>query len=60
MAVWRLDLDSELVYAGDAGNTEAGRPSRRTGVEWSNHWTPGEHLLTDANFRVDAHQVLRQ
>jgi outer membrane receptor protein involved in Fe transport len=49
LAIWRLDFDSELVYVGDAGNTAAGRPSRRTGVEWSNHWTPGEHLLLDAN-----------
>jgi len=50
LAIWRLDFDSELVYVGDAGNTEAGRPSRRTGVEWSNHWTPSEHVLMDANF----------
>jgi TonB dependent receptor/TonB-dependent Receptor Plug Domain len=50
LAIWQLDFDSELVYVGDAGNTEAGRPSRRTGVEWSNHWTPGEHVLMDANF----------
>jgi outer membrane cobalamin receptor len=50
LALWRLDFDSELVYVGDAGNTEAGRPSRRTGIEWSNHWTPGKHLLMDANF----------
>jgi outer membrane receptor protein involved in Fe transport len=50
LAIWRLDLDSELVYVGDAGNTEAGRPSRRTGVEWSNHWKLGDHLLMDANF----------
>ena len=49
-AIWKLDFDSELVYVGDAGNTEAGRPSRRTGVEWSNHWTPGEHFLMDASF----------
>jgi TonB dependent receptor/TonB-dependent Receptor Plug Domain len=49
LAIWRLDFDSELVYVGDAGNTEAGRPSRRTGVEWSNHWTPSEHFLMDAN-----------
>ena len=49
VALWRLDFDSELVYAGDAGTTEAGRPSRRTGVEWSNHWTVGEHLLVDGN-----------
>ena len=50
LAVWQLDADSELVYVGDAGNTEAGRPSRRTGVEWSNHWTPSRHWLMDANF----------
>lgn len=50
LAIWRLDFDSELVYSGDQGNTEAGRPSRRTGVEWSNHLTPGEHILMDANF----------
>lgn len=49
LALWRLDFDSELVYVGDAGNTEPGRPSRRTGVEWGNHWTPGEHWVVDAN-----------
>lgn len=48
LALWRLDFDSELVYAGDAGNTEAARASRRTGIEWSKHWSPGEHLLMDA------------
>lgn len=50
VAIWRLDFDSELVYVGDVGNTKAGRPSRRTGIEWGNHWTPGEHFLMDANF----------
>ena len=49
LALWRLDFDSELVYVGDAGNTEAGRPSRRTGVEWSHHWTPSAHFWLDAN-----------
>lgn len=49
LALWRLDFDSELVYVGDAGNTEAGRPSRRTGIEWSNHWTPSEHFWMDVN-----------
>jgi outer membrane cobalamin receptor len=49
LALWRLDFDSELAYVGDAGNTEAGRPSKRVGVEWSNHWTPGEHFLMDVN-----------
>ena len=32
-----LKLDSELAFIGDAGN-EAGRPSDRYGVEWSNRW----------------------
>jgi hypothetical protein len=35
LSVFGLELDSELVFVGDAGTTEAGRPSRRTGVELS-------------------------
>ena len=29
VALWYLGLDSELLFVGDAGTTEAGRPSRR-------------------------------
>ena len=29
VTVWTLGLDSELVFVGDAGTTDAGRPSRR-------------------------------
>ena len=36
--VWKLHLDSELVYVGDAGTTEAGRASSRRGVEASLRW----------------------
>lgn len=49
IALWQLDFDSELVYSGDAGSTEAGRPSKRNGVEISNHWTPSDRYLLDAN-----------
>jgi hypothetical protein len=35
LAVWRLSLDSELVFVGDAGTTAASRPSERYGIEWS-------------------------
>lgn len=49
LALWRLDFDSELVYVGDAGNTTAGRASRRIGVEWGNRWVRGDHLRVDAN-----------
>jgi hypothetical protein len=33
-----LDFDSELLFVGDAGTTEASRPSRRIGVEWTNRY----------------------
>lgn len=49
LTVWMLDLDSELLFIGDAGNTEATRPSRRTGVEFSNYWTPRRGLIVDAD-----------
>jgi len=49
LAYWRLNFDSELVYVGDAGSTQPGRPSQRTGVEWSNHWTPNSKFLMDMN-----------
>jgi outer membrane receptor protein involved in Fe transport len=38
LALWRLDLASELVFVGDAGDTAASRASRREGIEWNNHW----------------------
>jgi outer membrane receptor protein involved in Fe transport len=47
LALWRLTLDSELLFAGDAGTTEASRPSRRQGLEWSSHYTPYKWLLLD-------------
>ena len=50
LALWQLDFDSELVYVGDAGNTQAGRPSRRTGVEWRHHWQNQRPWRIDANF----------
>jgi hypothetical protein len=49
LAVWWLDLDSELLFIGDAGNTEATRPSRRYGVEIANYWRPLDWLTLDAD-----------
>jgi outer membrane receptor protein involved in Fe transport len=34
---------------GDAGTTEANRPSTRRGVEWNNRWIPVPWLLVDAD-----------
>lgn len=47
LALWYLHLDSELVFVGDAGTTEAGRPSNRRGVEWSTRWRPRPWLFMD-------------
>ena len=48
VALWRLDADSELIFVGDAGTTEASRPSRRWGIEWTNQ------LLLAAGVQLDA------
>lgn len=57
LTVFRLELDSELVYLGDSGTTEAGPPSRRTGIELANFYRIRPWIaldldltLTDAEF----------
>ncbi|MFA7290826.1 MAG: TonB-dependent receptor [Rhodocyclaceae bacterium] len=49
ISLWRLELDSELLFVGDAGITEASRPSRRQGVEWNNLWSVNAWLSFDAD-----------
>jgi hypothetical protein len=49
MALWGLDIDSELLFVGDAGTTEASRPSRRVGFEWSHIYSPRPWLTLDAD-----------
>jgi hydrogenase/urease accessory protein HupE len=50
LSVWWLDIDSELVFVGDAGTTEASRPSRRYGIEWANYYNLTKNLTLDADF----------
>jgi hypothetical protein len=47
LSLYRLDFDSELTYVGDAGTTEAGPPSRRIGIEFSNYYKPVKWLSID-------------
>lgn len=47
--VWQLKLDSELLFVGDAGTTEATRPSLRKGVELSAYWSPRKGIHVDAD-----------
>jgi outer membrane receptor protein involved in Fe transport len=49
LSVYRLDLDSELLFIGDAGGTEATRPSRRTGFELANYYKLNDWLTVDAD-----------
>jgi len=54
LALWQLALASELVFAGDAGSTQAGRPSRRHGVEWNNHYIARSWLLFDLDLSASS------
>jgi outer membrane receptor protein involved in Fe transport len=61
VALWLLKLDSELLFVGDAGTTEASRQSERKGVEvtayyrLTNEWTLDlEYAYTDAKFTDSA------
>ena len=49
VSLWWLDVDSELLFVGDAGATEASRPSRRYGLEWANYYALTKHLTLDAD-----------
>ena len=49
VALWYLGIDSELLFVGDAGTTEPGRPSRRVGLEWTNYARLAPWLTVDAD-----------
>lgn len=49
VSLWWLDIDSELLFIGDAGATEATRPSRRYGVEFANFYRVTKWLTLDAD-----------
>jgi outer membrane receptor protein involved in Fe transport len=40
ISLFLLDSASEIIFLGDAGATEASRPSRRYGIEWTNDYRP--------------------
>lgn len=60
VSLFMLDSASEILFSGDAGDTEASRPSRRYGIEWTNDFRPvswlsleGDIAMTHARFRGD-------
>ena len=58
VALWYLGIDSELLFVGDAGTTEPGRPSRRVGFEWTNYARFRPWLTLDADLAFTSAQFL--
>lgn len=59
-ALWYLELDSELLFVGDAGNTEPSRASRRYGLELPLYYRLNDRVtfdlelaLTESEFTED-------
>ena len=52
VSVFVLDQASELVFSGDAGDTEASRSSRRYGIELTNNYKPRPWLTLDADLAI--------
>ncbi len=48
-SLWKLHLDSELLFTGDGGTTEPSRATDRRGVELSVYYTPVHQLVIDAD-----------
>lgn len=49
-SVWALELESELVYVGDGGGTDASGKSKRYGLELGAVYTPRDWLIFDADY----------
>lgn len=47
LALWKLNMASELLFIGDAGTTEPSAPSKRYGVEWNNFYAINKELSLD-------------
>lgn len=50
IALWTLELDSELLFVGDAGNTEASRSSERSGLELTTYYQLTDYFSIDLEY----------
>ena len=50
LTFFQLHFDSELEWDGDNGETSPGRPSLRTGFEFTNSYTPTPWLTIDLDY----------
>ncbi|MFD2258083.1 TonB-dependent receptor [Luteolibacter algae] len=53
-----LHSDSELLYVGDAGTSEAGPATERYGVEWALYWKPTDWLSFDNELTLSKGRLL--
>jgi hypothetical protein len=58
LALFYLHSDSELLYVGDAGTSEAGPATERFGVEWSTYWRPNDWLMLDNEITLSEGRLL--
>jgi hypothetical protein len=52
VSVFYLHQQSELFFDGDTGDTSAGRPSQRTGIEFTNDYRPVSWVHVDADLAL--------
>ncbi|WP_339723635.1 TonB-dependent receptor [uncultured Paraglaciecola sp.] len=50
MSLWQLNLDSELLFVGDAGNTEPSDSTSRYGIELTTYYSITEDLTLDIEY----------
>ncbi|MES2690216.1 MAG: TonB-dependent receptor [Bacteroidota bacterium] len=58
VALWGLDLESELVYVGDEGIVEAAGRSRRLGVDFGVRYQLTQYLFLDADVNMNNGRLL--
>ncbi len=58
VAIYYLHSDSELLYVGDAGTSEAGPATERFGIEWSTYWKPMDWLTVDNEMTLNQGKLL--
>jgi len=58
VSIFYLHSDSELLYVGDAGSSEAGPATERFGIEWATYWRPNEWLTFDNELTLSEGRLL--
>jgi hypothetical protein len=58
LALFYLHSDSELLYVGDAGTSEAGPATERFGIEWSTYWRPTDWWMIDNELTLSEGRLL--